>query len=552
MQRLSDLNRAATLVVVAAAAYAATPAAAQNIGDPGLIISPTPGLLDSGAMSPRPGVGGAPTAFGIPKFEVPTYGNAPGFGAGSTGFVSSGPRRKRGKLKPGSLPPIVQVVPGTLPIAQPPGIAPNAPTGTAGSRPIPQYYRRGAPPIDPPESSEPLAPVVLPPRRAVVDPAPFDQLGLRAGSFLIKPAIELSGGYDNNPARVTPPKGAPEAMGAGELLVRSDWERHALNVDVHGNYLSYGSNFPGSPVSLARPMFDSKAVGRIDVSRDDRIDLETRFLIGTDNPGSPNIQAGLTRLPVVATVGTTFGYEHDFNRFGIIAKSTFDRSVWQESTFTDGTTGSNADRNYDQYGLSLRGSYDLLPGIKPFVEASADTRVHDMPIDSTGAERDSKAGTIKAGSSFAFIGALTGEASVGWTQRVYQDPTLPNVSGLVFDSSLIYLATPLTTVKLTAVSATGELIVQGASGVLRRDFGLEVDHDFRRWLTAIIKLGYGADSYFGLDRFDNRFSVDTSLVYKFSRTVWLKAQYRHEWLRSTVTSADYNADIGLLTLRFQD
>jgi hypothetical protein len=103
--------------------------------------------------------------------------------------------------------------------------------------------------------------------------------------------------------------------------------------------------------------------------------------------------------------------------------------------------------------------------------------------------------------------------------------------------------------KLTAVSTTGELIVPGASGVLRRDFGIEIDHDFRRWLTGAVKFGYGADSYFGLDRFDNRYSAGATLTYKLTRTVWIKGEYRHDWLRSTVDGVNFDANIALLTVR---
>jgi len=47
-------------------------------------------------------------------------------------------------------------------------------------------------------------------------------------------------------------------------------------------------------------------------------------------------------------------------------------------------------------------------------------------------------------------------------------------------------------VKFNAITTTGELIVVGASGVLRRDYTLEVDHDFRYWLTGVTKLGYAS------------------------------------------------------------
>jgi hypothetical protein len=127
---------------------------------------------------------------------------------------------------------------------------------------------------------------------------------------------------------MTQAKGAPEFLFAPELLVRSDWDRHALNMDIHGGYLAYGSTFfPNSPVWLNRPNLDSRVNARIDIDTQDRVDLEGRLLITTDNPGSPNIQAGLERLPVVTTGGATLGYTHDFNRFELTAKGTIDRTL---------------------------------------------------------------------------------------------------------------------------------------------------------------------------------------------------------------------------------
>ncbi len=76
--------------------------------------------------------------------------------------------------------------------------------------------------------------------------------------------------------------------------MRSDWERHALNFNINGSYLGYGSTFfPNSPVWLNRPSLDARVNARIDVDTHDHFDLEGRLLISTDNPGSPNIQAGM-------------------------------------------------------------------------------------------------------------------------------------------------------------------------------------------------------------------------------------------------------------------
>src|SRR5262249_29712041 len=71
------------------------------------------------------------------------------------------------------------------------------------------------------------------------------------------------------------------------------------------------------------------------------------------------------------------------------------RTVYQQSTFTDGTTASNADRDYDRYFGALRAGYELTPRVKPFIETGVDRRVHDLAIDRSGVRRDSDGRYVK-------------------------------------------------------------------------------------------------------------------------------------------------------------
>ena len=48
------------------------------------------------------------------------------------------------------------------------------------------------------------------------------------------------------------------------------------------------------------------------------------------------------------------------------------------------TIATNDDRNFNQYGGVGRVSYDLMPGVKPFVEVEGDSRVHDLQLDRNG------------------------------------------------------------------------------------------------------------------------------------------------------------------------
>jgi hypothetical protein len=328
------------------------------------------------------------------------------------------------------------------------------------------------------------------------------------------------------------------------LKFNSNWARHEFTGDLRGAYSSYKETPREN-----RPSFDGKLNGRIDVTSLTRIDLENRLQIGTDNPGSPNIQADLKRLPIFTTWGGTAGLGQRFNRFDIAAKGGAERTVYQDSTFIDGSTASNEDRNYNRYSVQVRGSYELTPGVKPFVESGGDRRVHDLEVDFSGLRRNSEGWYVKGGSTFELTRLVTGEAAIGWIERKYHDPLLPNIGGVTVDASLVWVASALTTAKLTATTRVDESRVFGVSGVFTREVALQVDHAFRRWLLGTLKLSKGRDDYVGSAREDDRYSASVGITYKLNRDLHLKSELRRDWLRSSIPSADYEATVVLFGVR---
>ena len=135
-------------------------------------------------------------------------------------------------------------------------------------------------------------------------------------------------------------------------------------------------------LDVDRPDFIGHVDGRLDVTTIPGCSAQARLRVATDNPGSPNIQAGLARYPIYATIGGTFGVDQNFNRLQVSAGATVDRTDYQKSKLTDGTSTSNDDRNFNQFGGIGRVSYDLMPGVKPFVEVEGDSRVA-RPASST-------------------------------------------------------------------------------------------------------------------------------------------------------------------------
>lgn len=387
------------------------------------------------------------------------------------------------------------------------------------------------------------------PRAPLVEPDAFAPLGIRAGSFLLYPAVEITGGYDTNPGRFTGGPASSFILLAPELRVRSDWSRHQLTADINGNYVDYLDG--GFTPSLSRPELNARVDGRLDITSQTHADGEGRLLVGTDNPNSPNVEAGLSKLPIFTSVGGTAGVTHRFNRLELALRGSIDRTEYQDSEFTDGTTASNKDRNLNDYGTTLRGSYELTPGLRPFVEIGADARVHDLNTDFFGFRRDSTGQTIKAGTTFELTRLITGDISVGYLTRAYEDPALQRLSGFIADGTVTWAATGLTTVTLAARSSVQESVLPGVSGELTRDLSLQVDHAFRRWLIGTLKAGYGLDTYVGLNREDQRYFASAGIVYKLSREIQVKGELRQEWLHSNVIGADYSASVVLLGLRLQ-
>lgn len=448
------------------------------------------------------------------------YLSPPGIGAGPTGFISTGvdPRRARKAKKSVTTRPAVP--------------APAAAATTTEARANPDLT--GA-----------IAPVRRPPRR-LEDEEPFGPAGIPFGSFTLRSILDLSAGYDTNALRTPGGPGSWFTVVAPQFSLRSNWARHELNAELRGSYSSYYDVSANN-----RPEAYANIRGRIDVSTLTRLEIEGRAALTTESPGSPDAVSTAVRPPNVYSYGSTIGVMQRFNRFELALRGLVDRYTYENAMLTSGAIFDLSDRNYVAPGLRLRGSYELSEGIKPFVEIGVDRRMFDREIDFTGIRRGSDGWLVRGGFAFERKGFLTGEVSAGYLQRRYRDPSLPEISGLIFDSSLVWTATPLTKVTLYAVSTIDETMVPSASGLFRHEARITVEHAFRRWLLGSVSLGYGIEDYRGSGLVDHRLRASASLTYYFNRMLALRGELRHERLRSDLPGQDYTANVALLGLRLQ-
>jgi hypothetical protein len=374
---------------------------------------------------------------------------------------------------------------------------------------------------------------------AAVPVNPYEPIGIAAGSFLFKPALEISTGYDSNPARQPGGAGSPVVVVAPELTIRSQFERHQLNADLRATYTE-----DTNVRTASHPTADLKVDGRYDLTDTTQIGAEAHYAV------DQILTAGFVKQPLATTIGGTGGITQKLGPAEIAVRGSFDRILFSNALMTDNHFVDTRDRNYVQPGAQVRVSYALTPHVSPFVDVSIDRRVHDLPVDFNGIARDSSGITGRAGVAVN-IGPLIGDVSVGYLERRFDNPNLQNIGGVVADATLAWAAMEGTTFVLVVRSQESETPTPGISGILSRDAIVQVDHQFEPWLTGSLRGGYGADQFFGTSRVDQRFFVGAGGVYKISRMVQLKSDVRAGWTFSNFPANDFMDIAGLFGVRLQ-
>lgn len=513
------------------------PATAQILGEqtPG-----TPGAIDGEFRPARPASAPpAPSATGL-RGPDPDLAGSPAsrrFGLRRNPNLAAKQQLGSGQARPGST---TSPAAGQIPRAGSPVSGRTAsPARTTGSlAPAPR------PGIMPPAGPGLPPPVIVTPRRPARENDPYAPLGIRAGSFILRPAIEISAGYDTNAARsATRARSSPVYRTEGELAARSDWSRHQLDVTLRGAYTGYTAL-----QGVNRPEGDVRAALRLDATRDLTIEGGLTARIDTENPGNVNLPAGTQNRIPFYSFGTLLGATHRFGRLSLGLRGTLDRTLYSDIE-SGGLTTSQESRNLTVYGLRLRAGYEVTPGITPFAELGVDNRVHDLSPDTNGFRRDSRGLTLRVGSTVELARDLTGEVGAGYTFRHYEDARLAYLRAPVVDAALTWSASPLTTLNLRAQTEVVETTLANSAGGIAYRGTATLTHAFLRNFTATATLGIARIDYEGVNRAETTYNAGMRLEYKFNRLVALRGSYTFERLQVNAPGENYNAHTFLLGMR---
>ncbi len=388
-------------------------------------------------------------------------------------------------------------------------------------------------------------PAVAPPVPPPADDDPYRPLGIHAGGLILHPSLTATLGVTTNADAA--PGGAAAIFGllSPELLIESDWVRHAVEFRAGATFEQY---FDGSTGTLSGDVGGS---GRIDFADGWSGALAAGYAFEPQDSAVPGFPSDAENQPRVHTLTGAAGLSGRVGGRSLLAVGVEAERLTYEDAIVAGVPEDQSDRDRTAFTARLRAGYEATPSLMPFVEVAASRTLFDREIDNDGLARSSTGHAARVGVAVDHGPFLSGEAGVGYAVETFDDPALEALRALTFDGSLVWSPTSLTTVTLAGSTALRPSADPLSSGSVLYDGSLEVAYAWRRNVTLTGNAGVRQERHQGTGLVDTGYAAGFGATWRMNRTHHLSAGYRHEWQDSTDPSRAYEADSVRVELKVQ-
>ncbi len=383
----------------------------------------------------------------------------------------------------------------------------------------------------------PVVPVNdAPVENGAVEPISDDNgLGLRAGSFLILPSIETGVSYTDNALSSSTNKSSDRIYSVNpSLRIESDWSRHSLRLNVDGTNDYYDKNSSED----ARTVNAGVAL-RLDVKRDTNIDLRAGFNLDQESRGSVDLAVNANKPTDIYSYNASATINHRINRATMSLRGSYVTRQYDNTPLSDGTVDDNSDRDYREVGATIRLGYDISPQLIVFTELSYAERTRDRRVDNNGDIRDSQVYGADVGVAVTFSDLLRGEASLGYREAEYDDPTFENIDAFVLDASLTWSPTRLTEVRAAVTTGIDETSLSGSSGAVNRRASVNITHALRENIELSASGSIGFRDFNGSSLEETTYAASFGIDYDLGRNTTFGASYDFEKFNSNTPGQSY-------------
>ncbi len=378
------------------------------------------------------------------------------------------------------------------------------------------------------------------------DETAYDPTGIRLGSFILLPAVELRGGYTSNAAQTSAGGPSGTAIIAPDILLRSDWTSNEFQFRLKGAYEYYTD----SSVA-ADPNLYVEANGRIDLPRDWALRLKADYTYENQTTNQLGFPEEVANPPGVNTYDGGATLDGEIGRTVLQLRGTATYTSY-DALSVDDVTVTQAYLDNTLINAAARIGYQVTPTIAPFVEAELSSRLFDRSIDPlSGYSRNSNGITLRGGIAYSAAPILKGEIALGWRHQTYVDSSFSSFDLPTIDASLVWSPSPLTQVALTAATYIDPAYDISASSTIVYDLGLQVQRYVRRNFTLEADLGWQHQHYIDADLNEITYEAGIQGTWKLSREAWIIGRVEQQYFASAVEGGSYPTTTATIGLRLQ-
>lgn len=350
---------------------------------------------------------------------------------------------------------------------------------------------------------------------------PYDPVGIKIGSFVLFPELDLGTSYYSNVFHAPSAKSdvAFDVVPSARLV--SNWSRHALEFSATG-ILSFYNDY----TTEDDRDYQLEARGRLDITSRANIQALISRQQSFEDRSALDASSVGTRAKIIEDRAEA-AYNQRFNRLSLQLRGSISDYTYG-STEDLGVTTNNQDRDYTQYEEAARVMWELKPQLSPFFEVAVNHRDYAEAAQSDGINRTSNGERYRFGISFGNDGDIVrGEVSLGYGVQTPSDRRLHPVDGLIIDANATWRITPLTSILFNAMSDVSETTTADVGGAFYRAASIGIRHQLRSYLVVSAAFNYSnQDSQDGVIS-DNEFREILGIEYFADRNTVLYGRYEH-------------------------
>lgn len=220
--------------------------------------------------------------------------------------------------------------------------------------------------------------------------------------------------------------------------------------------------------------------------------------------------------------------------------------------YYDYKAGADEDgRDHWEGEASVRLGYEFSPGYVVFVEPAYNLRRYTLPTDELGFDRNSSGWRALAGVSYNVSAVTSAEAHVGYFGQNYEDPALPDASGLTYGVAMTWNPLDVLTVNLSIDRSVQESTLADVSSTVSTVYKAGFDYELRDNLILTSSGGVSTSSFQGSTRDDLSYNAGGGVVYLVNEFARARLGARYEARASNNDSNNYSAMVVEAVLALQ-